>query len=374
MPKISSDSSLSLPRMNPPAAARQFVYNGRFTTQKTTGVQRVARELISAMVGLPQYGPVTVVVPPHAQVVPVTGTKSVGLGFGKGLFWEQLVLPLFAGRKRIVNLSNSGSIFRSNQVIYMHDAAVFDTPAHFSWRFRAWYRLMFWILARTSSCVLTNSVFSRDRLAHYCRVPAEKIRVVPLGADHLDPVVADTSVLAEHALVNDRFVLAVSSMNPTKNFSRLVQAFAALNDPTVDLVIVGMANTTVFGKVDDLSKVATNIKYVGYISDEKLKALYQNAHCFLYPSIYEGFGIPPLEAMRNGCPTIVGKSAALPEVCADAALYCDPLSTTNITSKLRELLDSPQLRADLKQRGYVRADQYRWSDSAEMMMKIINEL
>jgi glycosyltransferase involved in cell wall biosynthesis len=360
--------------MNTLAEPQKLVYNGRFTNQKTTGVQRVARELISALVQLPHSGHVTVVVPPQPECVPVTGAKTVKIGFGKGVIWEQLILPLFAGNNRIVNLSNSGSIFRSNQVIYMHDAAVFDTPAHFSWRFRAWYRLMFWILARTSSCVLTNSHFSRDRLAHHCGVPAERIGVVPLGADHLDPIVPDTSVLNEHALVPDRFVLAVSSMNPTKNFSRLVQAFHELNDPLIELVIVGMRNTTVFGKADDLSNVAPNIKYVGYVSDEKLKALYQNARCFLYPSIYEGFGIPPLEAMRNGCPTIVGKLAALPEVCADAALYCDPLSTKDIADKLRELLDSPQLWADLKQRGYVRADKYRWSTSADMMMKIIDEL
>ncbi|AOI95401.1 glycosyltransferase family 4 protein [Burkholderia sp. LA-2-3-30-S1-D2] len=353
--------------------SKQLVYNGRFTTQKTTGVQRVARELIAALIKFQPQEPVTVLVPPQPGVE-ISGAKTVKVGFYKGVVWEQLVLPLFARRGCIVNLSNSASIFIGNQIIYMHDAAVFDTPAHFSRPFRMWYRIMFWILARTSVCVLTNSSFSRDRLAHHCGVSADKISVVPLGADHLDALEPDMSVLDKHALTPDRFVLAVSSMNPTKNFGRLIAAFRQINDPSVDLVIVGMQNTTVFGKQDHLSAAEPNIKYVGYISDEQLKALYQNAACFLYPSIYEGFGIPPLEAMRYGCPAVVGQSAALPEVCADAALYCDPYSQDDIAQKLRSLLDSAELRAELKRKGSLHAEKYRWSRSAEMMKEIFESL
>lgn len=352
---------------------KKLIYNGRFTTQKTTGVQRVARELIAAMVKLQPHNPVTLLAPPQPDV-PVDGATTIKVGFLKGVIWEQLVLPLFSYRSRIVNLSNSGSIFLGNQVIYMTDAAVFDTPAHFSWRFRVWYRIMFWILARTSIRVLTDSYFSRDRLAYHCGVSREKIGVVPLGADHLDALEPDASVLGEHALTPNRFVLAVSSMNPTKNFGRLITAFRQINDPSIDLVIVGMRNPTVFGKQDHVSPTEPNIKYTGYISDEKLKALYQNAACFLYPSLYEGFGIPPLEAMRYGCPTVVGRAAAVPEVCADAALYCDPYSSDDIADKLRNLLDSAELRADLKRRGYLQAEQYRWSKSAEMMTKILDDL
>ncbi|WP_345814231.1 glycosyltransferase family 1 protein [Paraburkholderia sp. PREW-6R] len=353
------------------SAAPTFIYNGRFATQKTTGVQRVARELIVALGHLPDSGGVTVAVPPIPDLESVDGTNTVKIGFGKGIFWEQIVLPLFAGRHRIVNLSNSASIFRLNQVIYMHDAAVFDRPAHFSWRFRAWYKLMFWILARTSSCVVTNSDFSRKRLAYHCGVSPERIAVVPLGADHLDAVAPDESVLREHNLQSKRFVLAVSSMNPTKNFGRILEAFRQLNDPDMDLVIVGMKNSTVFGDVQDLQGVAPNIKAVGYISDEKLKALYQHAHCFVYPSIYEGFGIPPLEAMRSGCPVVVSNSSALPETCGDAALYCDPYSAEDIADKLRVLQQSPELRSTLIERGYAHAARFRWGASAESLRKVI---
>jgi glycosyltransferase involved in cell wall biosynthesis len=350
----------------------KLVYNGRFTSQKTTGVQRVARELVAALVQLPQGSSLTLAVPPQDGLDPVQGVDNVKLGFGKGVFWEQIVLPMFAGRSRIVNLSNSGSIFRANQIIYMHDAAVFDTPAHFSWKFRMWYRVMFWILARTSSCVLTNSVFSRDRLAHHIGVNAERIGVVPLAADHLDHIVPDTSVIDELKLHGKRYVLAVSSMNPTKNFNRLVEAFIKLNDPSIDLVIVGMKNATIFGRAHDLSS-APNIKQAGYVSDEKLKALYQHAACFLYPSIYEGFGIPPLEAMRNGCPTLVGHAGALPETCGDASVYCDPHSVDDIAAKLREVLDSSELSDDLRRRGMAHAQNYRWTESARLLMQFIDK-
>ncbi len=352
---------------------KQLVYNGRFTTQKTTGVQRVARELIAALIEFQPQDPVTVLVPPQPAVA-VSGARTVKVGFYKGVVWEQLVLPFFARPGRLVNLGNSASIFIRNQIIYMHDAAVFDTPAHFSRSFRVWYRIMFWILARTSARVLTNSRFSRERLAYHCGISTEKISVVPLGADHLDALAPDTSVLDAHSLTSNRFVLAVSSMNPTKNFGRLIAAFRQLNDPSVDLVIVGMRNTAVFGSQDHAPVEEPNVKYVGYISDEQLKALYQHAACFLYPSIYEGFGIPPLEAMRYGCPTIVGKSAALPEVCAEATLYCDPYSQDDIAEKLRHLLDSAELRDELRRKGRAHAAQYCWSRSARMMTEIFDTL
>ncbi|VVD27260.1 glycosyltransferase family 4 protein [Paraburkholderia dioscoreae] len=356
-----------------PTGAESFVYNGRFTGQKATGVQRVARELIVAMAQLPEISNITVAVPPGDNILPVDGAKTVKIGFGKGLFWEQFVLPLFAGRRRIVNLSNSGSIFRPHQVIFMHDAAVFDTPAHFSRRFRAWYRIMFWILARTSSCIVTNSDFSRQRLAHHCGVPASRIGVVPLGADHLDATDPDESVLGEHLLTSNRFVLAVSNLNPTKNFARIVEAFRQVNDPSLDLVIVGMKNP-IFGKIEDISNIAPNIKYVGYVSDSKLKALYQHARCFVYPSIYEGFGIPPLEAMKNGCATLVASAAALPEVCGDAALYCDPYSSDDIAVKLKSLLYSDELRADLRHRGHLHAGKYRWQTSAQILLTELQKI
>ncbi len=352
---------------------KRFVYNGRFTGQKATGVQRVARELIVALAQLPETGNVTVAVPPGDKIWPVDGAKTVKIGFGKGIFWEQIVLPIFAGRRRIVNLSNSGSIFRPSQIIFMHDAAVFDTPAHFSRRFRAWYRVMFWILARTSSCILTNSDFSRERLAHHCGVPVSRIGVVPLGADHLDAIEPDASVLGENSLTPKQFVLAVSNLNPTKNFARIVEAFRQINDPALDLVIVGMKNP-IFGKIENIANIARNIKYVGYVSDSKLKALYQHARCFVYPSIYEGFGIPPLEAMKNGCPTLVARAAALPEVCGDASLYCDPYSSDDIAEKLKSLLYSSELRADLQQRGCLHASKYRWQTSAQILLHALEKL
>jgi hypothetical protein len=113
-------------------AAKAFIYNGRFATRKTTDVQRIARELTVALGRLPNYDKVTVVVPPQPGLLSLDGANPIQIGFGKGMLWEQRVLALLAGGHRIVKLCNSTSIFRLNQVIYMHDAAVFDTPAHFS--------------------------------------------------------------------------------------------------------------------------------------------------------------------------------------------------------------------------------------------------
>jgi glycosyltransferase involved in cell wall biosynthesis len=112
----------------------------------------------------------------------------------------------------------------------------------------------------------------------------------------------------------------------------------------------------------------------GYVTDPELRALYENAACFVYPSLYEGFGLPPLEAMSCGCPTLVARAASLPEVCGDAALYCDPRDPASIAQQIRCLVDDTSRRADLRARGLARAREFSWDRSAGTLLKLVDDV
>jgi glycosyltransferase involved in cell wall biosynthesis len=174
----------------------------------------------------------------------------------------------------------------------------------------------------------------------------------------------NAAILRRHGLLNRRFLLVVASTNPTKNLPALLAAFAAL--PRADglcLVVVGGSNKRVFadaaGAADPPGVIRT-----GAIDDASLKALYATAAALVFPSLYEGFGLPPLEAMACSCPVAVARAASLPEVCGAAARYFDPRSIAEITAALCDVLNDAALRQHLQAAGLERAAEYPWSRPA----------
>ena len=124
---------------------------------------------------------------------------------------------------------------------------------------------------------------------------------------------------------------------------------------------------------DTAANLPDFVRHLGYVSDGDLKALYEAAACFVYPSFYEGFGLPPLEAMACGCPVIVSRAASLPEVCGDAALYCDPTDPRDIAKQMSDLVFDDILRARLRERGLQRAQQFSWEKCARETWAVIEE-
>jgi glycosyltransferase involved in cell wall biosynthesis len=145
-----------------------------------------------------------------------------------------------------------------------------------------------------------------------------------------------------------------------------------LPDQDFDLVLAGGANQRVFSGSPELTD--PRYRSAGYVTDSELRALYEHAVCLVYPSLYEGFGLPPLEAMACGCPVITSRAASLPEVCGEAALYCDPRDPADIAQAMRRVLGSEELRRDLRQRGLERSSQFRWSGSGEAVLSVLEEV
>jgi glycosyltransferase involved in cell wall biosynthesis len=214
--------------------------------------------------------------------------------------------------------------------------------------------------------LLTVSAFSRQRLAACVGQAQQRFAVIPNGAGHLDAIGADADVLGDTEPIDGRFLLAVASANPSKNLARLVEAFGRL-DPSqgLRLVIVGGSNSRVFANAG--LPAIEGVLRLGAVDDAGLKALYGRALALVVPSLYEGFGLPPLEAMACGCPVAVARAAALPEVCGDAALYFDPLSVQDIAVALQRLADDERLRDTLRQAGRARAAAFTWRAAGQRL-------
>jgi len=197
-----------------------------------------------------------------------------------------------------------------------------------------------------------------------------KIRVIPNSAEHMRRVNADDTVLDRLGLRSKSYILAVATRAKHKNLRLLGELIRLYGKALPPLVIAGRANDQVFAK--EAMSTGTIIT-AGYVSDAELKALYQKASCFVFPSLYEGFGIPPLEAMQLGCPVVSSSASAMPEVLADSALFFEPTDVYGLYNVLREVLGDADAASALREKGLDRARQYSWTSSAEALVKLCRE-
>jgi glycosyltransferase involved in cell wall biosynthesis len=357
---------------------KQVCINGRFLTQAMTGVQRYAWEMVRSLDRRLSAEPeirgrysFTLVTPRDCtftaslQHIPV-----VPCGRLTGQAWEQWELPRHARHRLIVNLCNTAPVSAPGMVT-IHDASVYAVPETYSVAFRLWYRVLLPVLGRRAQLILTVSEFSRSELVQRAGIPREKTRVVPPGADHMLRTPADCGIFARLPVEGGRYILAVGSRSPHKNLDAVVRAVSLLGSSGLPLVAAGGSNSRVFRQGPATPEHA--FYSAGYVTDSELRALYEHAACFVYPSLYEGFGLPPLEAMSCGAPTVVSRAASLPEVCGDAALYCDPLDPESIAQQVRHLLDDPSQRAELRERGLARARGFTWDRSAGALLTLLED-
>jgi glycosyltransferase involved in cell wall biosynthesis len=354
--------------------------NARFLTQSITGVQRYAYEFVKALDALLEAGEID----PKAYQFILLSPKQVlyepklrhiklkKIGFASGHLWEQTFLPIFTGGGWLINLCNTGPMMKRKQIATIHDTAVFVHPASFSLAFRLLYRLIQTSLGLFSRKIVTVSNFSKSQLIQHCHIEADKISIISGGKEHMLELETDERILTQHQLHSKRYVLAVSSMNPSKNFANIIRAIQLLQNADYEIVIAGGANTKVFGNVEIPS--SDKVKLVGYVTDGELKTLYEHAACFIFPSFYEGFGFPPLEAMTCGSPVIVSLAASLPEVCGEASLYCNPYSPMDIAFQIERLMNDAGLRQDMRLKGLERVKQFTWQTCARRMFHVIEEV
>lgn len=345
--------------------------NGRFLTQRVTGVQRFALEIIKRLDKQTEMA-FTILVPSdyegNHQFANIDIKK---VGNATGHKWEQLELPRHVKSAPLINFCNTGPIFKKNQIVVIHDTAVYSAPSGFSKAFRTWYKTMFTFFKLFSKKVLTISEFSREELIKHLNINTEKIELISEGKEHFDLIQPDEAILSKFDLKKQKYILAVSSMNPNKNFKALVDATTHLGDQDFEIVIAGGTDLKVFNKIDINNE---SIKQVGYITDEELKALYMNAGCFVFPSIYEGFGLPPLEAMSTGCPVLVSNMGPMPEVSGEAAIYFNPYNSSELAEKIKYVMNDDSVKQDLKEKGLEQARKFSWQTAANQLIQYTKSL
>lgn len=348
--------------------------NGRFLTQPVSGVQRTAREVVRAMdrrigSGASTLSDAVLVVPADAPADAERFTTHMRVRRGRlrGLAFEQLELPWLARGGLLLGLGNTGPLVTRRQVVFMYDANVYVMPQAFSRAFRLYYRAMLPLMGRIARSVLVDSAYAADELALHARIPRDRFAVAHLGADHMDRIEADDAVLDRHGLRGLPYVLAVSNRAPNKNFAGVAAAVRLLPDG-VAVAIAGGMNPRIFGGAQE--EFPGGVRLLGYVSDGELKALYRQAACFVYPSLHEGFGLPPVEAMRCGCPVVVSDRGSLPEICGDAAEYCDPLQPADIARAVRRVMEDAGRRELLRERGLQRAARFRWDHTAATVERV----
>jgi glycosyltransferase involved in cell wall biosynthesis len=341
--------------------------NGRFLTQGLTGVQRFAAEVTQAIA---RAGTPIRLLAPQGTADRLGDVPVEHVGTRSGQSWEQLDLPAASNPAPLLSLGNTAPLrCGGKRFVVIHDAGVFDTPESYSFAFRAWYRTLHLALPRLGARIITVSEFSRGRLAARLRLDPAAIGVMPEGGEHVLRVAADEAVLAKHGLAPRGYALAVGTRAAHKNLSALGEAASLLAARGMCLAVAGSVQGNAFSGAADAE--GGGVRLLGRVSDAELRALYENALCLIFPSRYEGFGIPPLEAMWCGCPVLASRAGAVPEVCGDAALWFDAEGPATPAAALMRLLDEPGLADRLRDAGRARAQLYSWDTAAARLLELI---
>lgn len=289
--------------------------------------------------------------------------------------WEQARLPgrlaaLGAGVLHSTHHTLPLRPMRTKRVVTVHDLTFFRLPGRYTPARRLYMQTMTRASARVADAIIVPSMAVRDDLVRTLGVDSAKVTVIYEAAAGRFARAGDDAIASLRAryLLGAPYVLSVGSLEPGKNRARLLRAYRALLDEGLpyDLVIAGQPAWKYgeeTGLVRDLG-LLPRVKYLGYAPDEDLPALYSGATVFAFPSLYEGFGIPVLEAMACGVPVLTSDVSATAEVAGDAALLCDPESVASIRDGLRRLLTDETLRADYAVRGLQRASQFSWARAA----------
>jgi len=347
-----------------------IIINARFLTQNITGVQRFAIE-ISKQLKKRLGDNVQFVTPKnivHNELAKELNVKVIGDNIGH--LWEQLDLPKYLksiGSPLNLNLANTAPLFYKNKLVTVHDVAYERFPQTFDWKFRVFYKLLIPSIIKTSRHTLTVSEFSKNEINDLYGTNLENISVVYNAVNEI--------FKPKRIEINQKYILAVSSLNYQKNFHSLVKAFNHIDDKSAKLYIVGGINKN-FASIELLSEIEknTNIVFKGRVDDDELIELYSNAICFVYPSLYEGFGIPPLEAQACGCPVVCSNSASLPEVCRDSVIYFNPFDIEDIKEKIEFVMYNENIQNELRNKGFENVKRFSWEESAKKIIEIIERI
>lgn len=291
---------------------------------------------------------------------------------------EQILIPLLIPRSTDllwVPHYNIPILYNGKMLVTIHDLFHLSMKQFVHGMVKTSYaKVMFNLVARRSVMINTISNFSKEELIRFTNVENNKVHITPLGVgEEWHPAQFATRLHPRP------YFVCVGNVKPHKNIKTAIQAFSKIKDRfSVDLVIIGQKEGFIVSdniSLGDLSvDLSERIIFTGYINQEALIQYVSQAEALLFPSLYEGFGLPPVEAMACGCPVIASNVASIPEVCGDAVLYCNPYDSLDIADKMTTMLSDVSLREDLIARGKKRVRNYSWDKCVGELTTLIDEV
>ncbi|MFZ9521135.1 MAG: glycosyltransferase family 4 protein [Silvanigrellaceae bacterium] len=366
-----------------PKQKKTIGLNGRFLVAQRTGVQRSAYRLFRSVIEhgddfnfILFTGDSELFAPewqrPNVKVVTSPLSQRSVM---RNYVWEQIELPRLAARFGVDLLHSPANLaplaFRGKSIVNIHDLCFLVQPAWFSFTFRSIYRWLVPRIARNSSVVVTNSNYSKNDILKFLNLSVDRIRLTYWS---VDPIFYEYNKPYHER--EDRIIF-VGSLEPRKNLRGLLKGFALFKQRNPQsktrLTVVGCENPLFADIGINRQDVGNDVDFRGYISDRELAELFGSVRALVYPSFYEGFGFPPLEAMAAGTPVVTSRTSSLPEVVGSAALLVDPYSSEDIAQKIAQALD-PEVAGKLVEQGNAQVRKFSWDKVGEHMINIYSEI
>jgi len=359
-----------------------------------TGIGRYTTSLVTALVHLPERKDDLILLGTNTKARPIDGVRFIGCESKHRIVWSNLHAPYCIRTQGIGvyhAVDNLGlPLFApkgdARYVLTVHDLVPLRFPSSVSWKHRWYFRLALGRLAHLADAIMVDSEATRqDLLGMYPRLEP-RIQVVYLGIDHkrFFPTIGESrgdEIRRKYQIHHGPYILFVGVLEPKKNLPNLLRAFRRLREiwregRHYQLVLAGPRGWM----IEDIFSVAQEaslqewVVIPGAIEDEDLPALYCGAEVFVFPSIYEGFGLPPLEAMACGVPVITSNTSSLPELVGDAAITVAPYDVEGLAAAMRRVLEDMALREGMRQKGIERVKSFSWEKTARQTLKIYEEV
>lgn len=362
----------------------KIAYDATSLSRKSTGIESYSLNLLKALLRQNTSYEFLVLFRRNIpfEFVHYTGrARFLVSPLGNQVLCEQVWIPYILRAER-VDLSHfpafpPGLAVRPPFVINMYDATIWKYPDTLSWKGRLYFRTLFKRACRRSSCVLTVSDSSRSDIALHAGLGMDRIVNIGVGRDEdFSEVNSGLEVIRKKYHLPEKFILSVGTLEPRKNLVSLIKAFATVRKSgmvgTPSLVLAGRKawGWTQLKTEIRHSEFSRDIIILDYVPKGDLIGIYNLAEVFVCPSIYEGFGLPVLEAMACGTPVITSNLSSLPEVGGDAVMYTNPLDVEEISSSILKVLGNKMMRSEMKAKGLARARVFTWDSVAEKTIEI----
>lgn len=336
---------------------KKIIINGRFLLHRVTGVERYAREILFELDKLVGKNEVILAAPPEVEDIPdYKNIEVVRVGKLKNILWEHVSFPRFVKRQQgiALNLCNTAPLSNPG-IVTIHDMKIKAYPEFFSRKFRLWYEILFKNETARAEKIITVSEFSKYEIMKYYQVDESRIVVIPCGWQHYARIGYDDSTLTKYGLEKGQYYFAMGSMDPNKNFKWIAET--AKHETDSVFVVAGSINEKVFAEGMGFD-CPPNMRLLGYVTDEEAKTLMRDSKAFLFPSFYEGFGIPPLEAVSAGVKSlVVSDIPVMHEIFGENINYINPYKDEKIDIRYSTSSDI--------------LDKYSWGSSAKALYEIL---